>query len=36
MRTDIYGIRIGKLTVYWTRPYAIWWGEKILWNGKWY
>lgn len=31
-----YGIAIGKLRIYWTQPWAIWWGDTLLWQSGWY
>ena len=35
-REAAYGIQVGRLRFYWTRPWAIWWGEKIIWNSRWW
>ena len=30
MRGDIYGFQVGRLQVYWTRPWELWWGSRRL------
>lgn len=29
-----YGIEIRKLRIYWDRPRQVWWGSRLLWEGR--